>query len=171
MTWLTEDPRPILAAGGVALVVLFVFLLKTGRGVVMLAMGGVALCMLLALVIDKLVLTDREQVEMIIAQGVEAATRNDEAAIIALISPASAGMKDDARYWLKRILIEDVTYGGVRIEDGPMSKPPTLIARLWFVAKGKLRRGDTFRDRVPGKLRIVFQKEGDKWYIVDYERL
>lgn len=171
MTWLTEDPRTILAAGGLTLVVLLVFLLKTGRGVVVLAMAGVAVCMILAVLIDTLVVTDREQVEIIIAQGVEAAKQNDEAAILALISPAAEGMKDDARYWLRRIIIEDVNYGGVRIEEGPPSKLPTLVARLWFFAEGKLRRGDTIYNKVPGKLRIVFQKDGDKWYIVDYERL
>ena len=168
MTWFTEDPRPVFVAGGIVLAVLLVLLLKTGRVIVMLAMAAVVLCLVLVAVIDRVVVTDREQVAILIEEGVAAARRNDEAAILAMISPSAPKMRDDARYWLGRIVIEDVDYYGLQVNEDETNDD--LIARLAFVAQGKLKRGDTIYDRIPGRLKITFRKEGDRWMIVEYER-
>src|SRR5262245_66549345 len=89
MTWLTEDPTPILIAGGIALIVLLVALLKTGRGVVLMAMVGVALLMGLALLIDKLVVTDRESAADVIYQAAAAAEENKPEVVLSFISPSA----------------------------------------------------------------------------------
>ena len=105
-TWLVEDPTPVymllgtlavaLAAGfwikrrrayvlgcGLVLLTLGVFFLKSGRALILVAMAGVALLMGLAIVIDRVVVTDREQVANIIYDCAAAAERNDLDAVLA----------------------------------------------------------------------------------------
>jgi hypothetical protein len=96
-TWFTENPLPILIGGGVVLLVLLVLLLKTGRGVILTAMLGVAVVMGLAVLIDRLVVTDRERIANVIYQGAAAAQRNDLDAIVDLISPSASDVRAASR--------------------------------------------------------------------------
>jgi hypothetical protein len=168
--WFTEDPTPILIAGGITLIVLLVFLLKTGRGAILYAMAGVAFFMGLAVLIDKLVVTDRERIEKVIYDAAAAAERNELSAVANYISPSKPAIRSEIQRWIGQVTIESVTVGGLNVEVDRKSTPPTAIARFWFIGKGKLKRGDLAHDTFPGRLLVKFQKEGDRWLVTDYER-
>src|ERR1051326_3688214 len=114
-TWFTENPLPILIGGGVALLVLLVLLLKTGRGLILTALLGVAVFMGLALLIDRLVVTDRERVADVINQGAAAAQRNDLDAIVNLISPSATDVRAEARRWVGQARLEEVTIAAMDV--------------------------------------------------------
>ena len=63
MTWLVEDPTPTLVAAALIEAVLVLALVKTGRGVLLWAVGGVALLAVALLALEWLVVTDKEKVE------------------------------------------------------------------------------------------------------------
>jgi hypothetical protein len=171
ITWFTEDPTPIFILGGIALAVLFVFLMKTGRGLVLVAMAGVAAIMGLAVLIDALVVTDRERVEEVIYHAAAAAERNDLDGVAAFVSPSAPQIKTEIRRWIGQLAIESVSIGGLDVTIDRTTSPQTATAKFWYVGQGKWRRGDTVHDRIPGKLKVNFRKEGDRWLVTDYEQL
>src|SRR5436190_1448245 len=116
ITWFTENPTPIYVIGGMVLVVLLVFLLKTGRGMILFAMAGVVLFMGLAALVDKLVVTDRECIENAIYGAAAAAEQNKLEAVAAFISPSAPAISAEIRHWKGRVTIESVTVGGVDVE-------------------------------------------------------
>ena len=87
ITWFTENPAPILIAGIVVLLALGGIFLKSGRGFLLVAMAGVASFMAVAVLIDHLVVTDREQVANTIYMMAAAAERNDLNAVIDHVDP------------------------------------------------------------------------------------
>ncbi len=89
ITWFTEDPTPILIVGGLTLAVLLVMVLKTGQGLYLFIMAGVAAFMGLAVLIDKLVVTDREMVEKVIYDAAAAAEQNKLEQVASYISPSA----------------------------------------------------------------------------------
>jgi hypothetical protein len=170
MSWLTDDPTPIFIAGGTALLVLLVFLLKTGRGVILLAMAGVVLCIVAAIAIDAMVVTDREVVEQTLLSAAAAAESNNLDAVEKFISPSVPHLNGQARSWISQIILESVSINGIRIEIDDSKTPPVATANFWYVAHGRLKRGDTVHERVPGRLTVKLQKEGDRWLVTDYQR-
>jgi hypothetical protein len=102
ITWFTEDPTPIIVGGILCLFVLGMFFLKSGRGIILVGMACVAQIMGLAVLIDHLVVTDREQVANVIYQAAAAAERNDLEAVTAFISPSATEVKAEARHWISR---------------------------------------------------------------------
>src|SRR5215813_10738404 len=98
--WFTEDPTPILVGGGLILLVLGGFFLKSGRGIILLAMALVALTMGLAVLIDRLVVTDREAVANTIYDAAAMAERNDLNGVMEIISSDAPEVRAEARHWI-----------------------------------------------------------------------
>ncbi len=171
ITWFTEDPTPVFILGGITLAVLLVLLMKTGRGVILFAMAATAAIMGLAVLIDALVVTDRERVENVVYQAAAAAERNDIDGVAALVSPSVTQIKADLRHWIGQLEIESVSIGGLDVSVDRTKQPPTATARFWYVGQGKWRHGETVHDRVAGKLKVDFRQEGNRWLVTDYEQL
>jgi hypothetical protein len=171
ITWFTEDPMPIFILGGITLAVLLVFLLKTGRGAVLFAMAAVAAFMGMAVLIDALVVTDRERVENVIYKAAAAAERNDLDAVVGFVSPSAPQISAEIRHWISQLIVDSVSIGSLEVELDRSTNPPTATAKFWYIGQGKWRRGDTVHDRIPGKLKVDFRKEGDRWLVTGYEHL
>jgi hypothetical protein len=170
ITWFTEDPTPILIAGGITLIVLLVFLLKTGRGAILYAMAGVALFMGLAVLIDKLVVTDRERIANVIYDAGAAAKRNDLSAVVAFISPSVPAVQQDARRWIGQAKLDEVTITNMRIDLDRSTNPPTATAVFRGFAQGQLRdRSAVYAGTYFGLITAHFRREGDRWVVTDYD--
>jgi hypothetical protein len=170
-TWFTENPLPILIGGGVVLLVLLVMLLKTGRGVILTAMLGVAIVMGLAVLIDRLVITDREKIANVIYEGAAAAQRNDLDAIVNLISPSATDVRTEARRWVGQARLEEVTVTAMDVTLDRATNPPTGVARFRVFARGQIvDRSGTLPGTYLGILTVHFRREGDRWLVTGYER-
>ncbi len=169
ITWFTEDPTPIFILGGITLAVLFVYLMKTGRGLVLVAMAAVAAFMGLAVLVDALVVTDRERVENVIYEAAAAAEHNNLDAVAAFVSPSAPQIKADIRHWIRQLIIESVTIGGLDVSVDHTTSPPTAAAKFWYVGQGQWRRGVTVYERIPGKLKVDFRLENNQWRVIGYE--
>ena len=171
ITWFTEDPLPVFILGGIALAVLLILLLKTGRGVVLIAMAATVAIMGLAVLVDALVVTDRERVEEVVYQAAAAAERNDLDGVAAFVSPTVKQIKADLRHWIGQLEIESVSIGGLAVSVDRTKTPLTATARFWYVGQGKWRHGETVHNRVAGRLKVDFRQEGNRWLVTDYEQL
>jgi hypothetical protein len=170
MSWFTDNPMPVFVICGITLLVLLGLLLKTGRGVILLAMAGVMLCIVTAIVIDSLVVTDRELVEQTLYDAATAAETNNLDLMAKFISPSVPHLNGQIRSWISQAVLESVNLNSIDIEVNESKKPPTAVANFWFVARGHLKRGDTVYNNFPGRLTVNFQKEGTRWLVTDYQR-
>jgi hypothetical protein len=171
ITWFTENPTPILIMGGIAIVVLLVFFLRSGRAVLLMAMAGVALFMALTVLIDRLVVTDREQVANVIYQGAADAQRNDLNAIMAIISPSAAQVREEAQHWIGQAKLDDVSISAMDVELNRSANPLTATADFRVFAHGQiLDRGTPYPVNYPVHLTVHLQREPAGWLVTSYER-
>jgi hypothetical protein len=89
MAIFVESPWPILFIGIAIEAVLAFLLLRTGLGKYLIAMIGVALLVVAGLIVERLVVTDREAVEQTLDTAVAAARRNDLEGALNCISPSA----------------------------------------------------------------------------------
>jgi len=169
-TWFTENPLPILIGGGVVLLVLLVLLLKSGRGVILTAMLGVAIVMGLAVLIDRLVVTDRERVAKLVYEAAAAAQRNEIEPIIANILPSATAIRAEARRWIGQVKLSDVTITNMRVDLDRAARPPAATAVFRVIAKGEVRdRTAVYPGDYFGVITAHFVRQDDRWMLSDYQ--
>jgi hypothetical protein len=166
VTWFTEDPTTLLIAGGITLVVLLGFFFKTGRGVLLLAMAGVAGLMLLAVVIDRIIVTDREAVENIIYKCAALAEENRLNELKEFISPTATAVRREADQWIGRAKLEAVYITAMRVDLNRQANPPAAQAVLHVIARGSLNdRNMPVAGGYNGTVTVDFEKQGDRWWV------
>jgi hypothetical protein len=169
--WFTEDPTPILVGGGLMLLVLAGFFLKTGRGLVLVGMAVVAMVMGLAVLVDRLVVTDREAVANTIYQAAAAAERNDLNAVMDFISPSAPEVKAEARRWIGQAKVESVSISAMEVTLDRAAKPMTATAEFRVYATGQLTdRRMPYPFNYLSRLLVRLQHSGDRWLVTEYER-
>ena len=169
--WFTEDPTPILVGGGIALLVLAGFFLKTGRGLVLVGMAVVATIMALAVLVDRLVVTDREAVANTIYQAAATAERNDLNAVTDFISPSATEVKAEARRWIGQAKVDSVSISAMEVTLNREAKPMTATAEFRVYATGQLTdRRMPYPFTYLGRLEVKFVQSGKRWLVTEYER-
>ncbi len=172
MFWLTDDSTPVFVICGITLLVLLVFLLKTGRGVIMLAMAGVVLCIVAAILIDMMVVTDREVVEQTLFKAANLAEQNQFEALLDYVSPSVPHVRAQAASWIHQASrIDEVGISAIDITVNRTKHPPTARAEFRVYARGEAReRNNPFPFTYLSRLRVDFQWENDRWLVTDYQR-
>lgn len=170
ITWFTENPTPILVAGGMMLVLLVVFFLKSGRIVLFWPMGAVLAFLGLTVLIDHLVVTEREQVQNVIYDAARAAEQNRLEQVIDCISPSAPRVRDEARRWIGQAKLESVTIAQLEVTVDKSKQPFTATAHFWVRAQGEARSATTIYRNYIGRLVVNFRWEGGRWLVTDYQR-
>jgi hypothetical protein len=170
VTWFTEDPMPLLIACGVAILVLLGFFFKSGRGVLLLAIGGVVLLMALAVLIDALVVTDREAVEGIIYKCAAAAEANQLNEIKAFIAPQANTVRTEADRWIGHVKLEFVSITALRVDLNRTANPPTAQAVFRVLARGAVTdRTMNYAGPASSLVTVDFIKQGNRWWVSGVE--
>ena len=125
-----ESPWPILLIGIAVEAVLAVMLLRTGQGRVLWAMLGTAAVVLVGLVVERLVVTDREAVENTLDACVAAVKANDINRLLECISPTAPQVRAEARFVLDRFEIQKAALIDLEITINRLTNPPTAKAKF-----------------------------------------
>lgn len=168
MTWLLEDSTPAIVLGVLLEALLALVLLKTGRRAALAAMGGVLVLVALAVLVERWVVTDREQLEELFARLAAALAARDADTVLAAIDPAAARVRSDARRVLAARL-DEVTITDLRIALRPRGQPSTAEADLTARASSRPGRGSPAAQSVMGRFLIQLRKEQDRWLIESYQ--
>jgi len=171
MTWLVEDPLPIVLAGVAAEVVLLVILLQTGRGPVMLGMLGVLLLTGLLLAVEWLVVTDGERVEGTLLGIATALEKQDTAGVLGYIARDATDLRGEVQSRLARHEIAEARIGGhAEVTFNRLTHPPSATAR--FFARIKLRGGNsaTPGGNYAGRFTVQLVEEDGQWKVAGYQR-
>ncbi len=168
--WFTENPTPILVAGGMMIMLLLVFFLKSGRLVLLWPAGAALAFMGLTVLIDHLVVTDRERVQNVIYDAAAAAEQNHLEKVIDYISPSATHVRDEARRWIGQAKLESVTIAQLEVTVDKSKRPYTAVAHFWVRAQGTAHTETAIYRNYVGRLVVDFQLEGDHWLVTAYQR-
>jgi hypothetical protein len=168
MTWLIEDPLPIMVMGVILGVIVAVGFIKTGQRWLIAALAGVVLLAIAVLAIEQMVVTDREEVELVLFEIAAAVERNDIDAALLHISPDAPGVHR-ANTELRRITFREVDIKpNLEIEVFPDRTPPEAQTRFNVVVIADVGIGGG-ADRYPRYVEATFVKEGERWVVRDYD--
>lgn len=172
MTPLVESPWPAIFFGIIALAILAVILVRTGRGIVVLAMIGVLALTLGGVLLERLVVTERERVEETLFGAAAAIEANDLDRLMEYISPRASFSPRRARDVLRQYKFTEARINDVQIEINRLTSPPSAEAKMIGAfsvvdTHGQLpytngRLGLTVKLQLEdGRWRIISHTEGD----------
>jgi hypothetical protein len=165
MTWLYEQPLPILVMGVILVVALTAGFIKTGQRWLIGATAVVILLLIVLIALSRNVVTDREQVEQTIRQIAEAVEQNNIDEALRHVSPAAPGVQH-ANAELRRIRFEEVDVKrNLEVEVFPDRNPPEAEARFNVVVVADVGLG---MRHYPRYVEATFVKEGGRWLVIDY---
>jgi hypothetical protein len=156
MTWLLENPMPLVYLAAVVTAVLIVALVKTGQAKLIWAIVGVLVVTAIVALVSWLVETDREKIAATLAGGARAVENNDLGAFLEFVAVDSPVARR-AKSQLPRLRFSKVT-----ILDDPKIDVQQDQAKAAFnvivVVNGL--RGGRF-------VTVFFRRFGEKWLATD----
>jgi hypothetical protein len=165
MTWLLESPVTIIVLGSIVELMLVVALVRTGRGGFLWALIGAGAVTGALVVMERLVVTDREQIEQTFDQLSATLVTNDVAAVLKFIAPSATDVRKLAEMALpqvkiKRALITD----SMAVDVNHGVNPPTAEAR--FIGRFDIQSTPKVPyESIIRRFRIGLIKENDRWLI------
>jgi hypothetical protein len=159
-----ESPWPILLIGIPAEIVLAILLWRTGQGKMLWAMLGTAAVVVLGLLIEWLVVTDREAITDAIYDGAAAIEANDQNRLLMHVSPGVPDLRADVRWVLDRFeftMVRVVELGAIDVKRS--TNPPTAQAKLRAMGTGRDRKGEVPYQGFDEVVTVEFRLEGNRW--------
>jgi len=167
MAIFVESPWPFLLIGIAAEAILAILLVQTGRGKFLVAMIGVGALTLLALLVERLIVTDREAVENTLDAAVAAVEANDINRVLAFTAPTAQKPRADAQWILSRFEVQMARITGLDITVNRLTSPRTAKAKFLAIGHGRDRQGQmpytSFSQHVVVELRLY----GDRWLVTE----
>jgi hypothetical protein len=162
-----ESPWPILIVGLVLESVLAIALFRTGRGVVLGLMGGVALLVLLGVLIERLTVTDTK----LVRQTLEAAAAGLQANNAKLVDPCivpgpDGGAARNLVGWaLSKAEFQELTIRNLEVKFNYKTSPPTAEATFTVWVRGTDRSGAFGEVYRPVAMDVKLRKESGRWLV------
>jgi hypothetical protein len=171
MTWLVEDPWPILWVAGGILAVLAVAFYHTRSRAALATIAVVLVIGLAGLAVERLVVTEREEVENTLYGAAAALVKNDPPQVLAFVSEDADEMRRGISAILPRFEIREAKVGGnLKIKFNRVVNPPTATAT--FIGRVKANYQDPSRqmpyDNFVRQFTVRLRQEGDRWLLYEY---
>ena len=172
MSWLFEQPLVIVLLGVAVTLALGGLWSATGRKEPLYAAGGALVLLIAGLVIERLVVTDREAIRQTLADIARDVKSNDHRALAAHIHSSAPELKKRAQAEMPNYKFDDCRVTRVHLVDVDASaEPRSAIAEFNVVVSGTFRQSEL---EVTGtyprwvKLHFVRDKD-DRWKVIAYE--
>ncbi len=169
MSILVEYPVAIAVIGGIAATLaLVVFLARRTSGAA-LALGGIIVATLLLLVVERLVVTDREQVESNVGGLLAAVEANDLPGVLSFIDPAGAGVRSDAQTLMSLVkVIKARAIGRLETRLDAVANPPAARVSLHGFLDGVHSSTGMHIGYFNQQVDVDWVKRGERWLVDDY---
>lgn len=168
MTTLLENPAPIIAVGIALEAVLAVAFVHTRRRGILVAMVGVGVLVLAGVVLERLILTDTEQIELAMDGAVEALEADDLPAFDEHLARSAVETRARAAYALGIVQITRFRTSGVDVKINPLTSPPTAEVRFQGSVHYREREGKISYGIYRAAFVVTFQLEADRWLIIGH---
>lgn len=168
MTWLVESPWPSLTLGAAAVFVLTVLLVQTGRAIYLGAIGAAAALTLGMLLIERMVVTQTEEVEDALAGIAAALEANDVDAVMASIAP-DCPRRGEISSTLPRFAIREAHVGGdLEVRFNQLASPPAATTYFTGRIVASDRRGEVPYEQLIRRFKVSLRKQGGRWLVANY---
>ncbi len=169
MTTLLEDPRPLLYFGILAEAVLAIVLLRTGRGVLLWVMLGLAVLVAAGVWVEWLVVTEVERVEAVLESAMRAVAADDQQAVMEHFHSSATQPRGLVRWAFSYVHFTGAKITGMKTSIDEKADPPRATVELsgtvWFEA----RRGDIPYSVYPSSGTIILHRYPEGWLITGYD--
>ncbi|MBI3836598.1 MAG: hypothetical protein HY288_01515 [Planctomycetia bacterium] len=169
MTWFVESPWPSVMLGIGLEAILAIFLVRSGRAVVIAAMVGVLALTAGLVVLERIIVTQTEQVENTLDEIAGALESNDANAVLALFSSHSL-RRAEVQSAMSRVRIGEAKIGGdLEIRLNQLTSPPSANAYFTGRVQVKRTRETIPYEHVVRKFKVTLRQEGNRYRVFDYE--
>jgi hypothetical protein len=167
MSHFTEDPTFVIICGTIISLAFLIALIQTGRAF-FIAWLVLALGIMVGLVlVERAIVTDREKIEVTLAEGADAVSKNDVAGALKLIASSQPKVAQLVQSNMKQFKFSEAYVITKNIELEKINPPShaTAVITCKIAAEGKYPYSG------PIKLQLNFVREGEKWLVEDYEQV
>jgi hypothetical protein len=169
MTWFVESPWPSLTLGIGLEVILAIYLVRSGRAIVIAAMVGVLALTAGLVVLERIVVTESEQVEDTLDEIAQALVANDSSAVLALFS-SNSPRRAEVQSAMSRVKVSEAKIGGdLEVRLNPLTVPPSASAYFIGHVQVKGARETIPYEHLVRKFKVTLHKQGDRYRVFDYE--
>ncbi len=165
-----ENPLPILFGGVLIFAVLFAIWTQQKKRRWVLAMVATVLAVVAGVVLERLIVTDAEEVASTIRRIAEDMESNDVPAVLAHISSSSPDVRSHAESVLKRADVQTVSVKrNLKVAVVNSGARKTAIAKFNAVARLQDKSGTFGNQNVPRFMTLYLIKEGNAWRVTNYD--
>ncbi len=163
-----ESPWPILLIGIAVEAVLAIFLLRTGQGRLLFAMLGVGLLVVVGLLVEHFVVTDRKAIINTLDAAAAAVESNNLNRLLDCISPSADPIRSQSRRALDRFEFRLARIHDLQIVINHLTSPPTAQVTLRAVGSGRDRTGEIPYQGFAETVTVTLRQEHGRWLVADY---
>jgi hypothetical protein len=168
MSLLFENPLRIIFIGVIVEVILGIVLLRTGRGALLWAMIGVFALTGIAVVVERLVVTEKERVEMTLDGITSALEANDLNRVLGFIAPTAVQTRNRAAWALGRIEVQSARIYRLEITINRLTTPMTARASFFGHISYRDRQGEIPYSNYGSRFVVDLRKQGDAWVVTGH---
>ncbi len=164
-----ESPWPALIVTGIIALVLISALLRSGEvkwliaAVVALIVGGAAI------LLERYVVTEREQVEQTLDEIAALAVKNDVPGVVAHLVPEAREIQRLAEAELAHVTIREVKLGDLNVDVDAKSSPPKATAKFIARVEGSDKRGTVGHNVFIQRMEVGFEKRDGRWLVSTFK--
>lgn len=168
-TRLLEDPWPAAVCGLLVMATCAAGWFVSGTRAWLAGVAIAAGIMLGLIIIERLVVTDREELEPLFLQAAADLAAGDAPAVLAFVDPAQMVLRNRIRQELQRARITDLRITRLRIEVDTNQTPKTATAEVEASVGIKDRSGALPFDQILPRATVKLHKPADTWFITSFE--
>jgi hypothetical protein len=172
VSWLFENQILIAAIGIVVMLALGMAWSATGRKEWLYGMGVAFVLMVVGLIVEHVVVTDREAIRATLVRIAHDVQRNDRAAVLRHIYSGKPELKRKAEGELPNYQFTECRITRIhQIDIDEKGEPRSATVEFNVIASGTFRQaGFEVTDTVPRWVRLTMKREADgRWTVADYE--
>jgi len=170
MRWLFENPWPLSVICALLIAMLIGGFLQTQRKWLLLVACGLAMFVAFLFVVEKIVVTPREEVARTLYEIAADLQVNNIDGVVRHFASTAPELERDARARLRGMTLEQVKIKrNLTIEVTPSSNPHLATARFNCVVVGSDKSGLMGKRRGAFFFDVDFRKEQGNWRVASYE--
>ncbi len=168
MNILFENPLRIIFIGIVVEAVLGIALFRTGRGAILWAMIGTLALTVLGVIIERVVVTENERIEMTLDGITSALEANDLNRVLSYISPGAVKTRNRAAWAMGRIEVQSARFYRLNITINRLTSPMTAKAAFFGHVSYRDRQGEIPYSNYGSRFIVELRKEGKTWVVTGH---
>jgi hypothetical protein len=129
---------------------------------------GVVAVTLLLVVVERLVVTDREQVESAVVELMLAIEQNELPTVLAMIDSVAAEVRSDAETLMTLVRVDDTGAASLRVEVEASEESLTAVAKFRGKVDG-IHRSSGQRVFYFEEVHLFWTNREGRWLVVDYQ--